>query len=382
MSKATLNTTKENLAVVAASVEVVKQDVEGNRGRIDCLERNLVEAETRVMEHADGRLDKQGRVCKEVNERSAEMLKSCQQARALGESASAAIKKLSEATEKHRSEDISDMTALRDQMMAVSAKVMGMEELVASHSDSLKSADREVQHLRTWTDHLKDLQRLQGQHSELASSLQEHVKRLDRAERDIMEIHVGPMANSKISESVACDLKQHLDATAAEVKQLLKWKEVQKSQCDVLSSAGRRIESLEASQSEVVARTEIAEHCLQDFGAWRREADERLDAHGSSLQQLRTDFCQAQERMEATTSTLQGLRGDVQTSQDVLAKLGSRVDTCCKYFNGLGKGLQDTHRQIVNGESGLLPPKAVGSLLPAIPRTPRALKAGSPSPRR
>jgi len=79
---------------------------------------------------------------------------------------------------------------------------------------------------------------------------------------------------------------------------------------------------------------------------------------------------------------VQGVRAEAAKEREAMAKMASRVDMCCKYFNGLGKGLQDTSRQILSGEGGMLPAKQGGPKLPALPSTPRTIRAGSPSPRR
>merc|ERR1712008_368050 len=71
---------------------------------------------------------------------------------------------------------------------------------------------------------------------------------------------------------------------------------------------------------------------------------------------------------------------DFGAEREVVAKIRSRLDLCCQYFNGLGKGLADTSKQMASGEGGLLPSKSNGSMLPAIPKAGRTPRVASISP--
>lgn len=207
MTKAGLAKTKDTLSALAATAEAARQDLGEAVGRIGVLERGLAETEKRIMEHVEGRLDKQGRVCKEVNERQVEMLKSCQQAKALGDSASAAIKKLTEVTHHYRCEDLESVRNLREELDSAKAGLREVEQLVHAHTDGLKAADREVQHLRTWTEQLRELKQVQMQHSQVGALLQEQGRRLDSAEEHIAQLH-GAGSARQLQDSDLCDLKE------------------------------------------------------------------------------------------------------------------------------------------------------------------------------
>lgn len=378
-TKASLAKARETLESLAASVATLREELQASNGRIGGLEVGLVDTEKRLTENMDARLDKQGRVCKEVTERSAEMLKACQQARALGENASAAVKKLQEATQESRKEDTGSLSDLGERVEYLTTKLAEVDQLTGSHSTGLQSMDREVQHLKAWTNQLKELGQMQKQHADLNSQLQEQARKLDLADQHIMNLE-GGSGLRQLQDVELGNLKEAFAATSMEVKQLRKWQENMKTQGETLSSAGHRLDDLENNTKRVGAQAAVMEHDLQAFLAWREGAARKLDEHGSSLQQARTDLRQLVERVDTSSSQLQGLKGELTSEHEQLTKLGGKVELCCRYFNGLGKGLQDAHRQVNAAEGGVLPPKAGGAggtALPALPRTPRVGNASA-----
>ncbi|CAE8590056.1 unnamed protein product, partial [Polarella glacialis] len=94
MTKASLGKTKENLATLTSSLEVLQQSFEASVGRIGGLEADLRGSEKCQTEHVDQRLDRQGKVIKELSEKMPEIQKTCQQARALSEKSNTAVNKL------------------------------------------------------------------------------------------------------------------------------------------------------------------------------------------------------------------------------------------------------------------------------------------------
>jgi len=381
MTKASVAKTKEMLAALTSSVESTGQELAQSKEKIAGLERGLVDIEQRVVENVDGRLDKQGRVCKEVNERSVEMLKSCQQAKKLGESAHFAIKELSVLSEKHWLEDGESLRDLKELSGAMQSRLAEVDDLLHSHAESSKVASREVQHLRTWTDQLKDVHSLQAKQADVQVVLAEQTRRLDQAEKHITEIHAGPLRDKLLEDIDVGNLRESFEAVAAEVKQLLRWKDSQKTQSDILSSASHRLGELDSGHQALESQIEVVNNQLRELTVWHHGVNPQLAAQDSSLQQVHRTIADVQTRMESTSSCLKGVRSELDGEHEHVAKLSLRIDTCCKYFNGLGKGLQDTHRQIVSGEGGMLPSGKV-PMLPALPRTPRALKSASPSQRR
>lgn len=377
-TKASVSKAKETLASLAASVEEVRNELQESKTRLGGLETNLQESEARISEQTGARLDKQGRVCKEVNERSSEALKACQQARALGESANAAVKKLQEVSEEHRKHDVGNMENLSQQVADLQAKLLEVDALVVKHDDGIKTADREVQHLRAWTDQLKQLQDLQSQTQDMGATVSEHIQRLDRAEEHICQLQSGSCA-SRLQDSELHDLKQAWTTTTNEVKQLANWRQAFKLQGDTLNSAACRMDDMEGESAKIASRTGNLEQQLEGLLAWRQTAAQSLQDHQKSLQEANGSLRQAHEGVAQSKRHCTDLQSELGAQHEVVQKLGGRVEMCCRYFNGLGKGLQDAHRQVNAGDAPKSGGGGGGTALPALPRTPRV---AVPSPRR
>merc|ERR1719215_1084765 len=105
MTKASLAKARDGLDALAAGAEALRRSCEENAGRLSGLERSQRESEARLQEQFDTRLNKQGKVCKDMGERQAELIASVQRAKSSGENTSAALKKLLASVEQQRTED-------------------------------------------------------------------------------------------------------------------------------------------------------------------------------------------------------------------------------------------------------------------------------------
>merc|ERR1712232_530065 len=116
--------------------------------------------------------------------------------------------------------------------------------------------------------------------------------------------------------------------------------------------------------------------------SWQQDAVKDLGTHGTTLEEVHTSLSRAHAGIAGAIESMQGIKGEVGIEQESLKKLAARVDQCYKYFNGFGKGLQETHRQILNTESSMLPPKLGGAMLPTLPTAPKTPRGSLPTPRR
>lgn len=380
MTKAAVAKTKEKLASLTEAVESAKATLEDHSGRIGGAECGLTDMEKRILDYVETRLDKQGRVVKEVNVRQVDVLKTCERSLQTAEAAADAVKRLESLTAEHRTGDTASFGEVSDKLAAVEAKFAELQERVGRHDDGLKGVDRDLQNLRTWTEQLKGVKELEARQAELGSCVQELAKRLSGAEEGLSNLSTESLWSRKDSEMQ--ELQERMGFVVADVKQLLKWRDLQKTQGETLSSAGHRLDSLEAEQRALLAHSEGARAELDDVRGWRDGADRSLQQLASALQAARAELTEAHAEARGASAGVQGVRAEAAKEREAMAKMASRVDMCCKYFNGLGKGLQDTSRQILSGEGGMLPAKQGGPKLPALPSTPRTIRASSPSPRR
>jgi chromosome segregation ATPase len=90
ITKATLGKTKESLETVSSSVGVLQSSLQGASDRISGVECMVTNTEKKIADEMELRLNKQGRACKDLVERQAEVMKACEQAKTLGQQANAA----------------------------------------------------------------------------------------------------------------------------------------------------------------------------------------------------------------------------------------------------------------------------------------------------
>lgn len=384
MTRATVGKTKEMLGQLDKSLATLRESLEKESVRIAALEVTVPEVEKRVTEHMETRLDKQGRVCKDLNERQADILKTCQQAKSTAENAAQALKKLSGTTEQRAREDSDNIADLRERTSNLETKLLDAGQDLRKNCDGLKSIDREVQNLRTWADQVAAVRQLHDQQSELATALDTQGRRLDRAEDDISQLRSD---TAQERQAQCSEFRGLEDRLSQNMDDLLQWRDRQRTQADLLTSTGQRLNNLENGQKDLERRAGASEEEIQNLISWRHGASNQLSAHESTLGLVHSDMDHAREKIEGCNTGIRSLQGELNAEREVLAKLGSRLDLCQKYFNGFGKGLQDTHRQIVGTEGGMLPSKmGGGAALPMLPKTPRTPRAVAPaltaSPRR
>merc|ERR1719327_1224132 len=108
-----------------------------------------------------------------------------------------------------------------------------------------------------------------------------------------------------------------------------------------------------------------------------------METHGVEIAALRSNLVEVTQNVECNSASFQGFQNEFNSERDARTKLGARVDQCYKYFNGLGKGLQETQRQILNSEGSTLPPKiGGGAMLPTLPTMPKTPRGSLPTPRK
>jgi len=350
-------------------------------------------------------------VCRDVSERQIELQKCCERAKAVSENANAVAQKMKARQDGQREAQEVGLADLQNQLSALDSRILDIDASIKTQADGLKDADREVQNLRTWTDQLKDLKLVQAEQKELGAALQTHARRLEKTEVNILNLESGPLAAKRMMQDSELErLQETLGATVTEVKQLHRWKGDQKIHNELLDSASNRLRTLEGSCAEALVKGQDIDAQVQGLRERQASTEKRVEACGDRVDSLRSAVKAAGELGESLKSQVQLLQGDCLSERDRVARLTTRVDLCCKYFNGLGKGLQDTHRQITSAEgmrAAVLPPKNSGSsaptspkanrpgiggvslpakgvgALPTLPKTPRNTRAaGPPTPRR
>merc|ERR1712039_230818 len=156
-------------------------------------------------------------------------------------------------------------------------------------------------------------------------------------------------------------------------------KETLQSHGDQIQSATLRATSMENDNRKFGKRLDAFDRETQSLNLWQQGATEKFEAHAADLERMQSELQQAHKGLDSTNANLDGTKTELASAQEVLTKVSSRLDLLHKYFHGLGKGLQETHRHVAAGDSGMLAPKVgLGTALPMIPGTPRGTTVASP----
>merc|ERR1719316_2151267 len=130
MTKATLGKAKETIESITSSAGVLQQSLQESNSKIASLEIALADMEKRLTDQMELRLNKQGRACKDLVERQAEVMKACEHSKALGEKAHSALKKLTNEHESQKREDGSSLAGLQEWATNLDAKLAGFDQEV------------------------------------------------------------------------------------------------------------------------------------------------------------------------------------------------------------------------------------------------------------
>merc|ERR1719215_1553186 len=141
------------------------------------------------------RLNKQGRACRDLVERQAEVMKACEQAKSVGEKANLALKKLASEHESLKREDGGSLASLDERASSLEKMVAAVDQEVQKHTERAKATEREVQHLKTWTGPLQDIDQLHEKHSKAFALLETHAHRME-----IMETDIAQMSKESITQ--------------------------------------------------------------------------------------------------------------------------------------------------------------------------------------
>mmetsp|Transcript_5870 Transcript_5870/g.10458 ORF Transcript_5870/g.10458 Transcript_5870/m.10458 type:complete len:507 (-) Transcript_5870:33-1553(-) len=380
MTKASVAKLKESCSEIDKAMEALQQSLETSQGRCEGLGQETSDLEKRLIERFDTRLDKQGRVCKELNEKQAELQKTCQQAKSLSERANNAVCKLSSLQESTQATDATSFESLESRTAELRGELDQLRQDVEKQAKGYMSVDREVQHLKTWTESLTDVQQLQALQTKTEAAVRAQAERLESTAAEVLELRSRPDSKAELYRAELLSLEKRLTHSLSEAT---KWRDGQKAHNDLLSSAGQRLQDLESEQSRLQAESGLAKQELQSLATWQTGAADELLSQRNMLDDARSGVSEAQVCLDELRCSVEGLQGEHGTTRETLSKLSSRLDLCHKYFSGLGKGLQDAQKQIAGSEGGLLPPKMGAEALPALlPRAPKTPRKSLPSPRR
>lgn len=104
-------------------------------------------------------------------------------------------------------------------------------------------------------------------------------------------------------------------------------------------------------------RVNTAEVNITNLAAGAHDVLSKMQSISSDMATTQTSQTRLLKEFGETQATVRTVVSDVKTQEAGFQQLLTRVEVAYEYLHGLGRGLQDTHRSIVQGSDGLLAPR-------------------------
>lgn len=230
---------------------------------------------------------------------------------------------------------------------------------------SAARADELEQDLRSLQE---KVQKQHGVFSARTSKLDDMFGQVSKGLTEMMSSSSAPGGDDdgeKDDANVLADLGKVVVQTASDVKQqalyLRHLREADDRRGRHLQGLEERVAGLSECARDLTQRAETSEERLGVCESSQREA-------AAAVQVQRLELERAHKRQQQLSTSLGGATANIRlvndhvrlVGQDV-ARQAAKVDVAHEYIDGLGHGLQDTHRCVMTGQEGLLAPKS-GSL--------------------
>mmetsp|Transcript_40297 Transcript_40297/g.92663 ORF Transcript_40297/g.92663 Transcript_40297/m.92663 type:complete len:678 (-) Transcript_40297:56-2089(-) len=341
ITKANVTKAKESVQDVDRQMQEMKNTIAETVSKISSVELAIADTEKRLEGQLEVRLNKQGKACKELGEKQIELMKNCEQSRTMAEKAGGALKKLATVQEMQGQQHTSGLSALSSRIEALDGKLGATNNELHACVNTVRASEQELQSLKPTLVRVSEVDALAKKQMEAVAAAESQLRRVQKLEVDVSQIMADNSTERQLQETVLSGLEQKVSKCLLDGA---KWCESHRAQSDLLHAACRRVEGVEESNNRLLAQIESSQTELRGLVTWHRVASTNLDSQRSSIDDLRENLSKAQEAAHTSSATLQTLRDEMSMQRDALGKVGARVDQCYKFFNGFGKGLQDTSR--------------------------------------
>jgi len=132
---------------------------------------------------------------------------------------------------------------------------------------------------------------------------------------------------------------------------------------------------LEAKGAKLRQRADVADSQLGGLTSLHKKAEAMLDFNTLEIEKTKAQQQQLVGGLDEAGRSIRGIGSELGATKSGLSGLRDRLDLAHEYIEGVGRGVQETHRHVVAGSGGMLPPKSFQARsLPDIP-TPRGSSA-------
>mmetsp|Transcript_31620 Transcript_31620/g.73767 ORF Transcript_31620/g.73767 Transcript_31620/m.73767 type:complete len:556 (-) Transcript_31620:107-1774(-) len=286
------------------------------------------------------------------------------------------IHKLHQELDVHKDEVMPIFDELRNHSTAIEQDVSAVQKDVTDLASTVKLEASRTERLQVSAIALRrgiDAVESRKCEKQIVTDLEEVLKNrvynvetelLDLGRRLAIEVAKNPL-------SLAQDLAQHLNVTAAAVErqrdEMTGLDERQRHHNVQLRCLDMRTRDLAKEDQMLGAWVDVADVHLNSVVKAQQASEVVVEAHGRALERVSGLQKSANAGIHQANLNIKNLHGTVGAQNDTIAKLSARLELAHEYVDGVGKGLQDTHQQVLTGTGGMLAPKGgAGRVLPEI----------------
>eukprot|EP00444_Apocalathium_aciculiferum_P037153 CAMPEP_0183482478 /NCGR_PEP_ID=MMETSP0370-20130417/176734_1 /TAXON_ID=268820 /ORGANISM="Peridinium aciculiferum, Strain PAER-2" /LENGTH=245 /DNA_ID=CAMNT_0025675663 /DNA_START=1 /DNA_END=738 /DNA_ORIENTATION=+ len=89
----------------------------------------------------------------------------------------------------------------------------------------------------------------------------------------------------------------------------------------------------------------------------QKDTETKLTESAHELGRTNVALLHTGQRLDTTNMGMQSLQGELNATNSSVGQLSVSLDLAHEYFQGVTKGFQDTHKSVIAGQHGMLPPK-------------------------
>jgi len=355
-TKASLSEHDKRGHTTAMSLQDLWQRFEESNRVVHKVQDGLSEVERQLLEKVHPGIAQLNEFHDRLNFKHLEHVKAHEETRQTGESTVHALRKLMKAYEQQRKEDLDSFHHLNGVTRDLQSEYADVDRRVKKLTDGLTAANSDMQHMRAGLEHTDtNLHTLRQQQSEMSANLKDLSSHLNQVDSGLTGVKKDLAEEAKHIQESLRKLDSRITDNTSDIVGIDKG---HKRHADQLQELDRRATNSEHRQLKFGEWADTAQRDITGLHTFQKHATHKLETHAMQQDVIQTRLQMASKGLEATNAHLNTVKGDLANTSETLAKQGGRVDLAHKYFSGISKGFQDTHRSLAAGEAPLLLPQS------------------------
>lgn len=305
-----------------------------------------------------------------LHERHLGLARSSQQVTKICEGTQNGLAKLTPKFEHHRKEMSNGIASLNERSTCLEKMLLDVRNQLGSYDQQAASTRGIIEAMQTSLGGVQcEVGKLTGGQGKDNKNKKEDsiIARLQAAEQGLDKISQNVEYVTTSVLGTVHNLKRDLDDStviiASHQSNILELSSKAERHGNEILSTKSRTDELELKEATLSKRANDVDDSVSQLVAFQRSSARQLDLHTLELERAQVDRHQMGKKIEGVAESVHSVSTDLGATNDGVARISSRLDLAHEYFDGLNKGLQETHKQVLTGQSGMLPPKG--------PHTPR-----------